>query len=502
MADDEKNEREGMKFLIRKEKLPFHVSEAANGKQALAVMEEREIDILLTDVKMPYMDGLELSMAVHRSRPDTQIIIFSAYNEFDYVKKAMQAQAVNYLLKPIELDEFSQVMKKVIETLEAKQEEKQKIQSLMEADKKMLLGKLLLKKADAELLQQLESHGLSLAGQHVLLAQVETKDSFFDGREEIFLKLLDSAAPYPYEYFNLYPHESYLIFYSPQKFSKAKIEEMYGQLNHSLQRTVGTCCSCLLGCFLEDALLLEQEMKRLQRLQREIYENKPVLLWADEYENREFRVGAVEEIRGSLKEAVRTKSLPQVKLLVGKLIHAVAESKSMSIIYIHHVFYDIIDSLYTNFGEYQPDTVYSRINQVLGCTDEEQLAQVFSGIWQELERREDAALQDRSALTEQVKKIIRQEYYQDLSLDTIAERVNLAPSYLSYIFKRETGDNLIKYITDIRMEKAGQLLTETNMKIVQVARECGYENTSYFNRLFKNYFGVSPRQYKENTGAD
>lgn len=241
MVDDEKNEREGMKFLIQKEKLPFRVSEAANGKQALAVMEERKIDILFTDVKMPYMDGLELSMAVNRSRPDTQIIIFSAYNEFDYVKKAMQAQAVNYLLKPIELDEFSQVMKKVIETLKAKQEQKQKIQSLMEADKKMLLGKLLLKKADVELLQQLESHGLSLAGQHVLLAQVETKDSFFDGREDIFLKLLESAAPYPYEYFNLYPHESYLIFYSPQKLSKAKIEEMYGQLNHSLQRTVDIC---------------------------------------------------------------------------------------------------------------------------------------------------------------------------------------------------------------------------------------------------------------------
>lgn len=248
--------------------------------------------------------------------------------------------------------------------------------------------------------------------------------------------------------------------------------------------------------------MLEQEVKRLQRIQREIYENKPVLLWADEYENREFRVGEVEEIRASLKEAVRIKSLPQAKLLIEKLIHAVAESKSMSIIYIHHVFYDIIDSLYTNFGEYHTDKVYGRINQVLDCTDEEQLGQVFSEIWHEFDCREDAVLQDKSALMEQVKKIIRQEYYQDLSLDAIAERVNLAPSYLSYIFKRETGDNLIKYITDVRMEQAGQLLTETNMKIVQVARECGYENTSYFNRLFKNYFGVSPRQYKENTGAD
>ena len=85
----------------------------------------------------------------------------------------------------------------------------------------------------------------------------------------------------------------------------------------------------------------------------------------------------------------------------------------------------------------------------------------------------------------------------DISLNDVAERVNLAPAYVSYIFKKETGQTLVKYITDIKMQKAKMLLEDMDMKIIQVARSLGYENQSYFNRLFKNYYGVTPGQYRE-----
>ncbi len=85
----------------------------------------------------------------------------------------------------------------------------------------------------------------------------------------------------------------------------------------------------------------------------------------------------------------------------------------------------------------------------------------------------------------------------DLNLDYIANEINFAPAYLSYVFKKETGSNVIKYITDYRMEKAKRLLEEGKLKIIQVAQACGYGNQSYFNRLFKNYYGVTPKQFKE-----
>ena len=102
LVDDDSNEREGVRFLIEDKGLPLEIVEAPNGQKALEMIRRSHFDILFTDVKMPYMDGLELSSAVCKEFPSTQIIVFSAYGEFEYAKKAMEAKAVNYLLKPVE----------------------------------------------------------------------------------------------------------------------------------------------------------------------------------------------------------------------------------------------------------------------------------------------------------------------------------------------------------------------------------------------------------------
>ena len=140
LVDDEKIERQGIKFLIQKFQIPLIVEEANNGKKAWEYIERNnDIDILLTDVKMPHMDGLELAKKVNQLNPNIVIIIFSAYGEFDYAKKACQVNAVNYLLKPIEIDEFQEVMGHVMEICE-----KRKQQELLKAsDKKLWLYRLI-----------------------------------------------------------------------------------------------------------------------------------------------------------------------------------------------------------------------------------------------------------------------------------------------------------------------------------------------------------------------
>ena len=85
----------------------------------------------------------------------------------------------------------------------------------------------------------------------------------------------------------------------------------------------------------------------------------------------------------------------------------------------------------------------------------------------------------------------------DIGLEEIAEKVCLTASYVSFIFKKETGYNLVKYLTDYRMKKAKELLEESNWKIVDIGKACGYTNQPYFNKLFKNYYGVTPKQYRE-----
>ena len=110
-----------LRFLIEREKYPLSIVEASNGKSVLEILREDSIDILLADIRMPYMDGLELSAIVHDEFPETKIIILSAYGEFGYAKKAMEAKAVSYLLKPINIQEFNTV---ILNTISSCREEK------------------------------------------------------------------------------------------------------------------------------------------------------------------------------------------------------------------------------------------------------------------------------------------------------------------------------------------------------------------------------------------
>ena len=113
IADDEKIEREGIKFLLSQEEGEFEIHEASNGKQALNILRSQEIDFLLTDIKMPHMDGLELAGKVSQENPELQIVIFSGYSDFSFAQAAMRYGVKDYVLKPVDPDTFHNTINKV-----------------------------------------------------------------------------------------------------------------------------------------------------------------------------------------------------------------------------------------------------------------------------------------------------------------------------------------------------------------------------------------------------
>jgi two-component system response regulator YesN len=105
-VDDDKIERDGVKFLLSEYRLPFSVAEAPNGKAALSHLQSQPTDVLFTDIKMPFLDGLELAHKAMELNPNIKIVIFSAYGEFEYARKAIELKAIHYILKPIDISEF------------------------------------------------------------------------------------------------------------------------------------------------------------------------------------------------------------------------------------------------------------------------------------------------------------------------------------------------------------------------------------------------------------
>ncbi len=188
LADDEREEREGIAYLIEKYGYPLRITYAANGREALNYIYHNDVDILFTDVKMPVMDGLELARLVCEYDSNIKIIIFSAYGEFDYAKQALEANAVSYLLKPIELDEFQKLMDHVLHTITAEKEERRE----REEKNKYYFHNIIYKAFTLSKINEFEMKDIQTylfeSYDSYILIHIEFMDSYFDMHEDEFMR--------------------------------------------------------------------------------------------------------------------------------------------------------------------------------------------------------------------------------------------------------------------------------------------------------------------------
>ena len=202
LVDDEREEREGISFLIRKFRYPLEVVQACNGKEALYILEHQEIDILFTDVRMPVMSGLELVRAVREKQKKIKIVIFSAYAEFEYAKQAVEMNALRYLLKPIEINEFRTLMDDILLSLKQEQKKNKK-------DRRDWLFKLFTSaKLDEEAEVQIRNAFFPSCESSCRFLNMEFVNNYFEENEEQFLRIVKKYFGEKTEYVTVYPNEA------------------------------------------------------------------------------------------------------------------------------------------------------------------------------------------------------------------------------------------------------------------------------------------------------
>ena len=174
-------------------------------------------------------------------------------------------------------------------------------------------------------------------------------------------------------------------------------------------------------------------------------------------------------------------------------------NQSLSVLYCKYICSEIVKKMFANSDS--PEQFSPMIEPVFTCGDLQDLKDLIDTVVGRFKDKQDD--RERSGDTHRVirsiMEIIESEYMHDISLEYIAEKVYLTPSYLSYLIKKQTGQSLIQQLTLFRLEKAKQLLKQTNMKIVAIAQAVGYSNSSYFCITFKNYLGTTPAKYRESS---
>lgn len=501
IVDDEKSEREGIRFLIEKFGFPLVIAEACNGKTALEYLEKhRDVDILLTDVKMPYMDGLELAECVNEKNPDLFIVIFSAYSEFEYAKKACAANAVNYLLKPVEVDEFEAVMRQVIGRCQERQKAEGRKEDLRQAEKKLWLYRLLNSEDSvAEIVEKLKcEYQINLENKYMCFVTIETRNNYFELHEEEFEQILSDHLLQSYETINLYPNLSYVLLYSSSNIDERKLEASIRKIYAMLSDRDSEMVSMIVGEKFYGMKHFKERLGELETTMRDTFSYFSGIIYAAKKNPRD--VGSVEEsiqMKESIYRSIEDKNMEAVKEQLLVYLKRLEHEKSSSAFYAKYLILDIIKEIYQQYGIYNETMILQIADDVMNSNDLRTVGEVISRVTDEIILGNEKELPDGSMAVAAIKKVIKNEYMNDIGLEDIAERVCLSPSYVSFIFKKETGNNLVKYLTDYRMKKAKEMLEESNRKIVDIGRACGYQNQPYFNKLFKNYYGVTPRQYRE-----
>lgn len=532
LAEDEFIIREGIKNNIDWQAHGYEFcGEASDGELAFPLIQKTRPDILITDIKMPFVDGLALSRLVKKELPETEIIILSGYEEFDYAKEAIQIGVARYLLKPINGETLLQEIDSVAEIILGKQKEKEireKYQKEMEEnslrDQMDLFQHLVTGDCSMEeLLSVADKLDLKIMAPWYSIVLLKIQSMKHDYEEYsgsivvvderiaklaepehvlIFDRALEGRA-----FLFKADSEDELLAYQKEYLGDVK-EVLSGYVNLRYFGGIGTPVNRLreIPASFEDA---SHAFAHRYLVAESCILDSSLLMQEGAAENEDFRISAVnpEQIdRTKMQEFLRTGDLDEVVYFVdeffGKLDGGAMKSRIFRQYITMDAYFSIVDFL-KGLG-LQKDEIEAPDQDSSILQDEKNAMEYIVRIMDKaLVLRERKASSRYEDVVSEVIHYIENNYAQEeLSLNLLASHVNFSPNHLSMIFSQQTGQTLIRYLTDYRMNRAKELLRCSSKKSSVISMEVGYKDPHYFSYLFKKTQGMTPTQYRGGRAAE
>jgi two-component system response regulator YesN len=522
LVDDEIVIREGIRDNVKWQNTNFIFSgEASDGEMALPLIQEAKPDILLTDIKMPFMDGLELSRILRKSMPWVKIIILSGHDEFNYAREALYIGVTEYLLKPITSAELIEALNRVALQIEREKREKEdmdKIKKQLEQNKFLLRDKFF-----SELLQGVIStsevidgctrYGINIISKYYLAIIMEIElDSELSKEPSDCIKaqaIINGIVCKDQDVITFQKNmdEAVLILKGDNDLNL--IQGAYS-LSQAVKDELESKTSCKLnisiGQVRERVQGISQSYKDADKVRNHkyVYGKNRILcvndVEASDSAKKEFIKFEKDNVRDFMKSGKRS----EINLFVEKYAHSLNEVDIKSLLYIYYLFMDVIldashvvKELGGKLEDIFPDALHLEklAAEIDSITRFKELIQ--SLITKVIEFREVKAENKYWSIIAKAKEYIGNNFSDpDISLNAVAAYVNVSPSHFSTIFSHETGENFIEYLTKVRMNEAMALLKMTSQKSAEIAYKVGYNDSHYFSYIFKKIVGKTPKEYR------
>ncbi|MFD0713993.1 response regulator [Paenibacillus sp. GCM10027626] len=509
------------------------VYQAYSGAEALELLKRYPIEIVLTDIRMPGMSGLELLQMIRQKWKRVKCVLFSGYADFEYAQQAIQYHTDDYILKPAEDEEIIACLRRQTEAIRKEWQEISSMQrtvyTLRENFPKLrdgLLNDLLQGRAFARqsLSQQLEAFEIPFSvGDTVTLMVVRMDESFYTYSDHDFhlreYAIGNMAEEIFQEHYLMWkckdPHD-YLVFVIKQKQGAPAAELPQG--GQRLEREASELQSCVQSFLHGKISILISEHGVFPEAIPPLYQSSLRMIRQQFGMNGEFLISA-ESFGGrrdidfasclhdsptliQLLEAGRWEALEQklhtvfealsrlARMLHQEQLLEVSLAVSHALICISHKNGKFLESI---LGE--DWNVLSRPNPFRSV---EQLQQWVWRVLGKMKADMQGEQSETSAyLVRRAQQYVENNLAGDTSLQAVAQYVRVHPVYLSRVYKSETGEGLSGYVLCLKMEKAEKMLLESNAKIHEIADELGYMNPPYFIKVFKKHFGLTPKEYRE-----
>lgn len=496
IVDDERIERRGIKFLLKQIGVDLEIFEASNGKEALDFFNENEVDILFTDIKMPFMDGISLIDEVKKRNIKSKIVIFSGYEEFEYAKFATKMGVLNYILKPVNPKEFEETIVKIIKDIEKDKEEDRVKNMNIDFMREHILFSLVNGSKYDELLNKAKGIiDLDFLKSYNRMFLIEFNTDFFGQTAIDFNSFIHEKINYNFQYLNLNLKQSLLIF-NDIKNDISKLREIGITIHNIIYNTFNINCYITIGYKMNDIREISKCFNKMELIMERKFYNKDTYVFSEEDDNENISNENDDKLLKLIKQNIEIKDIKSLKRNFNLLCNKYSKKESMSQIYLKFIFSEILKELYNSLREISEDDFKNDIDKLYRSSDFSNAINLINSYIEKLKDSVECSNSSVHKEIESVKKFILENYEKELSVDVLASSVCLAPSYLSYVFKKETGQNISKFIKECRMNKAKDLLENSYEKIVTISYAVGYRNVSYFCQSFREYFGISPQKYR------
>ncbi len=521
LVDDEEEVTDTIEERINWRELGFEViGKAQNGVKALEISERMQPDVVITDIKMPYMNGLELARHLKQENQGVRVMILTGFDEFEYAKEAVHLEIDEYILKPVNANELSDCLKRLKNVLDKEREEKLNIIKLEQyyTDSlpalrinffcSLIEGRL----SENEINKFLGDYKISMPGPYFCCAVVHTSQNHVpDGMTPLLLSMSvqrevqeSLGVKWDYRYFT-YLGNIVLIVNLAGEDKIKKLTDDGDRFCKWAERFLGAVVTIGIGKVCDDlpSVHLSYEGAKEALSYRVIYGAGRSINIADiAPKGQEFSMQPEDIDMSDVFKAIRIGVREDIEHAVFSLVK-VLKDNARTIIQYNFTVMEIVGHLYrfcgNNHMKFEDHTgkiknAYEEITKMDESALSAWLVSVSLSIADELKNVRNSSM---CYLLSEAKNIVH-DCYSDagLSLDTVCSKLGVSNSYFSSMFKKESGISFITYLTDYRMQQAVRLLLETNEKSYEIAEHVGYEDANYFSYVFKRKYGMSPSKYR------